>query len=463
MATGGRRVLAGFLLALFAALFVLRSLETLQEDRPPKYDARDYVTIAYNLVHHGSFSLSAERPDKPPWPGMHRAPAYPFFLALIIAASPELRHLDLDSFLQEESQSRLWPLRCVQLLLVLATSFLAMALAWRLTRSAPLTFLTLGLVGLDNELISISGTLLSENLAGVLITALSLCLALAVDRPIRAYFALSGALLAALALTRPASAYLVIPLLALFGVLWLRQPAMRTPLRAGILIFMVCFAAPVGVWVGRNIVRFQRAAIATGGGVVLDIRSRLDLMTQEQWKAAFLFWARSAYLEDVELRTFDDDTVAYLDENSPQGAYQQAYARSATLTMEHGSVDADRLQGAEARERIVSHPWRHIYVTLPVALRGIYVHGIVFSVLMFSCLLGGFVLTCLRRDVVAVAALLPAVFSFAFHAFVTQNMPRFSQPLIAILWVSVILMLSRLATRGAIAPGTFLTPIDRLE
>src|SRR5262249_27194846 len=140
---------------------------------------------------------------------------------------------------------------------------------------------------------------------------------------------------------------------------------------------------------------------------------------------------------------------AYLDEKSAAGAYQQAYARGQALAVEHGNLaDADRLQEAEARDVILSHPWRHLAVTIPVALRGIYVHGIVVSLLLFWALLGGFVMACLRRDMVSIAALLPAVFSFAFHSFMTQNIPRFSQPFMAILWVSLALMLSRLDSRA---------------
>src|SRR5262245_43688037 len=105
----GRRVLAGFLLALFAVLFVMRSLETLPRPRPPRADAVGYVTIAWNIVHYGTFSLSPERPDKAPWPVMRRPPAYPLLLAAIILASPDLRRLDLESFFDDATQTRLWP------------------------------------------------------------------------------------------------------------------------------------------------------------------------------------------------------------------------------------------------------------------------------------------------------------------------------------------------------------------
>jgi len=439
------KVLAGFLLCLYVVLFIFRGLETLRVDRTPRFDAQDYATMAYNVAHYGVFSLSLERPDKPPLPMMHRPPAYPFLLALGIWASPDVRALDMEAFFKDESQARLRPLRWMQLLLLQLAAFLAMWLTWELTRSLPHAFLTLGLVGLDKEIISMSGAFLSEGLACFLLTSLSLCLALAVRTLSRSLFGLSGVCLAALALTRPAYAYFGVFLLAFFCLLWLRRPAEREKVRAGILIFLVCFAVPVGAWMGRNVYHFQKARIANGAGVVLDIRSRLDLMTLRQYEASFLFWSNSWYLDEITPEYFDEEALAFLDETSPEGAYQQAYARSGGLAMEHGSADADSLQKAEAMSRILSHPWRHIAVTVPVALRGIYVHGIVLSVLLFACLLCAFVMVCLRRDAVAVAALLPSAFSFAFHAFLTQNIPRFSQPLIAMLWVSVVLVLSKLS------------------
>jgi len=444
-----KRVLAGFLLLLYLVLFFFRGHETLQEEQVPRFDAQDYVTHAFSLVHHGVFSLSPNRPGSTPYPSMHRAPGYPFFLALGIWASPTLRALDLEQFFAEGSQARLRPLRWMQLLLVQVAAIFAMWLAWELTRSRTLAFLTLGLVGLDREVITLSVNLLSEGLACFLLTALSLCLALTVKTLKRPLFGLSGALLAALALTRPAYAYLAALLLVFFGMIWLRRTPQRNQLRAGMAIFLVCFALPVGTWMGRNVLVFQKARIANGGGVVLDIRARLDLMTSEQYQASFLFWSRSWYLHEILSERFDDETVAYLDEQSPEGAYQQAYARSGVLAMEHRSADTDSLLKAEAMAIILSHPWRHLAVTLPVALRGIYVHGIVFSILLFACFLCSFVMVCLRGDAIAVAALLPAAFSFAFHAFLTQNMPRFSQPLLAILWVTVVLVLWRLDTHAA--------------
>jgi hypothetical protein len=441
------RGLAVFSVSLYILIFILQCLDSLQE-RAPRYDAQQYITLAYHIVHHGTFSLNPDEPGKTLWPTMHRAPAYPLFLALGIWASPGVRALDLETFSKEDRQAELAPLRWMQLALLLLTGVLASWLVKELTRSRALAFLTLALVGLDRTLLSMPGTFLSEILALFLLTSLSLCLALTVRTFSRLQFAMSGGLLAALALTRPEYTYLGLVLVTLFLLLWLRRPAERPALRAGIAVFLVCFTVPVGLWVGRNVVLFHKAGIATGGGVVLDIRARLDQMTARQFAASFLYWSRSDYLRKELLpRHFDQETVAFLDENSPDGAYQQAYARAGELASQHGTFAADTLLAAEARGRILRHPWRHLATTLPVALRGIYVHTAAISVLLFAALLGAFVMACLRRDAVSIAALLPAAFSFAFHAGLTQNIPRFSEPLLAMLWVSVVLMVSWLDQR----------------
>lgn len=438
-----RRAFAAVLVTLYAILFFLQNLETLREDRTPEFDAQQYVTIAWNIAHHGTVSLSPDVPGKPVWPTMHRPPAYPFILAMGILVSPDLRSLDLAGFFKEEAQPRLAPLRRLQVVLRLAVSFLAMGISWALTRSRVLAFLTLGLAGLDTELIYMSGLFLSENLACFLLTALSLCLALAVRSPGRLRFGSAGALLAALALTRPAYAQLVVVLTAFFLLLRRRRPARQDRIGQCIVIFLVCFTVPVGVWVARNFLHFGKAGIATGSGVVLDIRSRLNLMNAAQYAASFLYWSESRYLQEVVLpRHFDEQTVAFLDETSPGGAYQQAHGRINALVLGHGSIEADGILRAEAEARLLAHPWRHLAVTLPVALRGSQVHGPVVSLLLFGCLAGGFVLACLRRDAVCVAALLPSVFSFAFHAFLTQNIARFSNPLLPVLWAALGLVLA---------------------
>src|SRR5262249_14150538 len=161
--------------------FAVRSYATLPDERPPTKDAQQYLTIAHNIVHRGAFSLSQETPqsDGAPSPTMHRAPVYPL-----------LRSLTLS-----ENQQLLRPLRPASLRLGPMHGLLAMALAWALTRSRWRALLTLGLVGLDGELMAMSGNLLSENVACLLMIALSLCLAIAVRTLRGRLFALTGLLL----------------------------------------------------------------------------------------------------------------------------------------------------------------------------------------------------------------------------------------------------------------------------
>jgi hypothetical protein len=80
----------GAWLALVAVLaFVVREhyLLTAVVDAPIVGDAREYVTYAWNLVHHGVFSSAA--PPQAPLPDSYRSPGYPWLIALGMQRWPQ--------------------------------------------------------------------------------------------------------------------------------------------------------------------------------------------------------------------------------------------------------------------------------------------------------------------------------------------------------------------------------------
>lgn len=76
--------------AVFVLAWALRSWFVLATDveAPIRGDIREYVAYAWNLVHHGVFSMAAPSPA-PPSPDAYRGPGYPAFLAAALWVAPQ--------------------------------------------------------------------------------------------------------------------------------------------------------------------------------------------------------------------------------------------------------------------------------------------------------------------------------------------------------------------------------------
>jgi hypothetical protein len=77
-------------LAVVALAWMLREQFILvgRVDMPSRGDIVQYVSYAWNLVHHGEFS-SADPGPLPPAADAFRGPGYPLFLAAFLASAPD--------------------------------------------------------------------------------------------------------------------------------------------------------------------------------------------------------------------------------------------------------------------------------------------------------------------------------------------------------------------------------------
>lgn len=451
-----RRVLTAVLLAAtFLALFLFQVAETIEQRRVPRRDAEQYVTMGWHIAHDATASLAREgaRPDRP---SCHRAPAYPALLAAVILVVPELRAMTLGEILHEDSVARLRPLWLMNSILLLGAAGIAMAIVWRATGSRIAAWLAIAAVGLDSTLIGRTANLLSENLATPLLAAFSLVLALAVKRESTRLFALAGVLLSLLSLTRPAFSYAWVPTVILILALPRWAGLDRKRCRTAALVFMLAFAPLLAGWMARNAVHFHRFFLAQGLGLNLDIRARLDAMSYRQGLASFVLWARSPLARRAAPEWeawLGEEETAFLGGSDDRSFYQQAYTRRRELYDEHGGVEADRLQGREAMWRILGHPVRHALATIPIAHRGIYQHDVILSLLLYLSLLVVFVRAVRRRDLFPVTLFLPAVFTVLFHSVLTENIPRYNEPTVPLLWCALIMSGFRMI-RGEARAGT---------
>jgi len=427
--------------AVFLALLAFQIGDRIEERRVPRRDAEQYLTAAWHIAHDATLSLAPEgaRPDRP---SAHRAPAYPALLAAVILASPDLRALTLGEILREDALPLLRPFWIVNTLLLLGSAAAAMIIVRRATGSRIAAWLALGAVGLDTALVGRTANLHSENLATPLLAAFSLVLALGVSGRSLRLFAVCGFLLSLLTLTRPAFFYLWVPvaILAISLPWWTGWDRKRS--RAAALVFVAAFVPLTAGWMARNAWHFDRFFVAEGSGVNLDIRSRLDMMSFRQGVASFVLWSRSPLARRSHPSGWGgwigEDELAFLEGSDDRHYHKRATNRRQELRNEHGGVEADRLQRKEAMRRILSHPVRHALATIPIAHRGIYQHDMMPSLALYAALVGVFVLAVRRREALLVALFLPALFTVVFHSLLTENITRYNEPIVPLLWCALL-------------------------
>lgn len=206
-------------------------------DTPVRADARDYFVYAINMKAFGVYSRSdsgfKEDPVMPE-PDNFRPPMYPIMLAKLI-----------DLPLQGDY---LKPVLQAQIVLGMATVGLTLIAGCLLFRF-PVAIAAGALTAISPHLVSLETYLLTETLFAMLLLA-GLTVLVASRRTTRSRLALllavlAGALLAASALTRSTSLYLI-PFLLAVSFCWL--PSWRRSLVACLLGFLLVY----GPWIARN-------------------------------------------------------------------------------------------------------------------------------------------------------------------------------------------------------------------
>lgn len=154
-------VVLGIVVAL--GLFLrIAYVQTTWVDTPIRADAREYVTYAENLVHHGV--LSKQTGVEEPVPDSFRSPGYPLFLAAVMKIAGEE--------LSEDEPGEAGPAATVVLLVQAILGGLLVPLAFLLARRflpvAP-AVAAAALAALSPHLVTASGYLLTETLFAVLV------------------------------------------------------------------------------------------------------------------------------------------------------------------------------------------------------------------------------------------------------------------------------------------------------
>ncbi len=446
-----------------AALFMQLGLCALshyswRNDNEVATDNKSYACYTFNLMSAGVFSHETE---SPPAASMRRAPAYPVYLAMVMSLVPGLRGQSInDIFIVDgemmyfRRKADMIPFFINSLVLIIALAALSAGVVWKLCESRYYTVAAFLFVLLEpswHRHLHPTAFFRNDLFATLLFTIFSLLLYKAVNRPRFLPFLVAGMFLGLLALTRAVFLYFLPPLLVF---IFIQMLLVRIPIKRNItitLFFLAGCCIVVMPWMFRNARLFDYMKIRTGGGTVLGIRANYNMMTTKEYFASFLYWSGNterAYFSRFLLHTmFDEKDYAMLRRDNPDGYYQRGMAG---FSLEKQGVEGDEKDEALCDEKqigggvgsLLTHPFRHLLVTVPMMWRGMQVSKVpLFGVALFCLFFLLAAAAVLRRQWALFALLVPAIFSFFMHSLLTHNITRYSMPVIPVLFIAAMIVL----------------------
>ena len=436
-------------MALVLCLIVVLAQVLIPDFRRPVADATTYSRIAVGLVDAVRYSDAGIAALF----GGGYSPAYTAFLA--VAAMADDTILSALTCVQDVKAacdlSGLSPLFAAQALMTGMTVFFLFLATRLLVEDRRVVWLTLFIVLGSKTFSNYASLVLTESLAFFLYFFFAWMFAriLTSDRPGGLLFLGAGLGLGALALARPSYQYLI-PFAGVVVVTWrvFWQRTRLGPSLGGPAIMLAAAGAILLPVVVHNYFSIGQATISTFGPRVLIERLAYNTMTWAEWGVSFIYWlpdfgdnlARSLFAEDLWKRlTWYDLSSFYM--MGRGDFFKEVYSQAGRQGQGQGL-------GYLLREYIWSDLGKHLSVTISLAMRGQWVGNYVSLV--------GFVLLpvtlCIlrrrRRAAAFVVYCLPVYFMLGFYAFVSVNVVRYNEPLIAIFALSIAVVIVRLAEFG---------------
>ena len=460
-----RSVLAFCLVSVPLILGTLLSLVLISrnaEQQPlGRFDQSFYLSIAYDLDHHGVFSSgvfdevdgSQERPP----PGMFLTPLYPAVLWVFLQVDPgfadavdcAVPHYAVDD-VKSDCIAKADSVVLFHFLLWGGTVVLVWFAAWVIFESRRIAWTAAGLAYLASLImVETARWVMTESLTIFLFGCTSLALVWALKHKSTAGFAASGLFLGLLTLTRPSFLYLMpFELICLLALSLVSRGDRRRQL-IGAMALALAFALVVGPWMTRNWLVLDRFALTEGYGS-LNFGSRIayNAMSLREYGAAFVYWLPD-FGNDLAEQLFDDADYLRLSRDRPDSYYLYGLNEFYEATLE----------AAGGPERHLSHLFehyllpdlgKHILVTLPFAWAGLWVAKY-WGLVTFALFVPAVFRTAGRAEYLLLAYAVPAFYMLGLHAFVSINRPRYNLILILCFAVGAAWSLNALWNRAVSA------------
>lgn len=420
----------------------------LKKQSKPVFDAVAYISIAQDLTRTGIFTNAKKQQNTEP--GSFTAPLYPGFLSLFPRFSPQISEAfdcyrtDLDTC----NFKALTPIFVIQSLIAGVTLFFVYLASLALMNRQDVAIITVFIAGASSVFSHYAGILLTENLAFFFFMGFFAFYAKAMFRsPSIKNWVIAVAMLAFSILTRPTYIYffyLLIP----FSLLWCRFKFQKSWRFGGAVALSVMATGVVVLlpWMLRNYAHFGELYLTNGyAAYILVQRLAYNLMSWGEWGAGFIFLlpdfgdslARDLFDRSLYVRyTWHDPTSFYSIGN---GSFRGEMTGLAGGT--------EHLLGYLIKDVIIPNFGKHIMVTFVVLLRGMWI-GKYIGLLAVLCLPYIMVLAKQNGQLLNfLSFLLPGMFFLGFHAFVSINISRYNEPLIAVYAFIVAIFLIQIAAK----------------
>ncbi len=358
--------------------------------RPPKpldaFDQPFYLTVAYDLIHHGVFSngfvdLGNSTGATPP-PGMFFGPLYPSLIAAVTRIDARFaRTVDCGA---ETYRAKGSTTECdvyTQPMLLIHALLLTLGV-FAVARAAELLFDGRGIFWLT--CVVATGALLADaNQFSFLMTEsitfsiyglAMLAAVLGWTRSQSRYFVMAGFGFGVLCLARLSflAAALVIPALIAINSRFVICPH-RGRIAAGALGFVLAFLAVIVPWAARNAISVGKFALTEEyGSVALVERFAYDQMTLREFVLAFPYCLPKVG-PDIVANAFGPDAMARFQYDLPNSFYAVGAAQRNALTQQFTRIDP--IIGEVIRNEMKENWWRYILVSTSLAWCGMWVGG----------------------------------------------------------------------------------------
>jgi hypothetical protein len=500
--TFARHPCARFAFALVVFAVLATALLTRPLKRLTDFDQSFYLTIAYDLIHHGTFSNGifddVDSTRARPLPGMFFAPLYPLTTAAVAALDGRFA-ATLDCTIEANEKHRALSscdTYAQSMFLVhaalLALAVVAIAAAGEIIFASVAVFYTAGILAALGVLweADLFSHLMTESLSLCVQSLFGLVLVRALRTPSWRAWALAGVAAGVAAMARPPYLLLVPLGLAFIAatVLWPRLSSLRGAKRRrpgiassasprrndevgshgdglarrlaaalpGAAAFLLAAVLVLSPWFVRNVISLGKAGFTEEyGAVTLVERFAFNDMTPREFMLAFPYCV-PVVGPPVVRALFGDAAADRFEWDAPNSFFAAGRARREELVAAHGRIDP--IFASLVGEEVARRGWRHVLTTIPLLWCGLWVSGL-FSVVLLPVFAVAVPLAARRHPLMLFYAA-PGLVLACVYAVLANHYPRYNLGLIgpiavATAWLARDLISRRRAPSGeARAPSS---------
>jgi hypothetical protein len=437
--------------SVLATAILLRPAKWLSD-----FDQSFYLTIAYDLVHHGVFSNGVfDKVDSTvalPPPGRFFGPVYPAIVVAAMKLDPRFGRA-VDCSVEANHKTRegaecevyVLPMHLIHGSL-LALGVLAIALAaQRIFGNGRVFWLAGGLatVALLSEA-DLFSFVMTESVTFSFYSVASLALVRALQAPRMGILLVTGCLFGLLTLTRASFLVLAPVLLALIAIngRWIIHANWRR-ITQHLAVFAFGWMAVIGPWAARNAISVGHWGLTEEyGSATLIERFAFNDMTGREFALAFPYCLPNIG-DPLIKRTFGPEAVERFVYDTPGSFFHAGRLHRDKLVEAHGRLDP--IIGDIMRDEMSRNWWRHLLVSAPLGWCGMWVGG--WLGLALVPLFAGAVVTATRRSrPLFLLYYVPAWVMLGLHAAVANHYTRYNLILIGPFSAGAAWMIVRLTT-----------------